>query len=46
MRNKDHKRKAWVKPVIRTLSIKKDTFSGSGVGAEGAGKAGPPVKKL
>ena len=42
----DYKRKVWVKPVIRSLSIKKDTFGGSGVGAEGAGKAGPPVKKV
>jgi hypothetical protein len=44
MKRQEYKKKAWVKPAIHALSIKKDTFSGSGVGAEGAGKAGPPKK--
>jgi hypothetical protein len=38
-------KKAWTKPVIQVLNIKKDTFSGTGTGAERAGKAGPPKKK-
>ena len=38
-------KKLWTKPVVHTLSIKKDTFSGSINGAEQAGKAGPPTKK-
>lgn len=38
-------KKSWSKPVIRTLKISKDTFSGSGYGAEAAGKyALPPTK--
>lgn len=37
-------KKAWVRPVVLTLNIKRDTFSGSSVGAEKAGKAGPPGK--
>jgi hypothetical protein len=42
MKKQDHKKKVWTKPVVHTLNIKKDTFSGSGVGAEFAQKAGPP----
>ena len=38
-------RKAWIKPAVKALSIRKDTFSGSGTGVERAGKAGPPTKK-
>lgn len=45
MNKQDFTKKVWVKPEILTLSIKKDTFSGSSVGAEKAGKAGPPKKK-
>jgi len=37
-------KKVWVRPAILTLNIKRDTFSGSSVGAELAGKAGPPAK--
>jgi len=44
MNKPENKKKAWIKPAVNALSIKKDTFSGSGVGAEGAGKAGPPKK--
>ncbi len=44
MNKKEYKKKTWVRPAVKTLSIKKDTFSGSGTGAEGAGKWGPPVK--
>lgn len=28
------KRKVWEKPSVRQLSIRKDTFSGSGLGSE------------
>ena len=45
MKKQDNKKKVWTKPVVHTLSIKKDTFSGSGTGAEKAGKVGPPKKK-
>jgi hypothetical protein len=44
MKKQEHKKKTWVKPVVKALSIRKDTFSGTGEGAEKAGKAGPPVK--
>lgn len=42
MNKKDNLKKPWTKPAVHTLSIKKDTFSGSVTGAENAGKAGPP----
>jgi hypothetical protein len=42
MKKQEYKKKTWIKPVVHVLSIKKDTFSGSGVGAERAQKAGPP----
>jgi hypothetical protein len=45
MNKQYNKKKTWSKPVVHTLSIRKDTFSGTGVGAEGAGKGGPPNKK-
>ncbi len=35
------KKKVWIKPAVQILNIKKDTFSGSGYGAEGAGKTMP-----
>lgn len=38
------KKKFWKRPTVNVLSIKKDTFNGSGVGVEQAGKAGPPKK--
>ncbi|HHU98703.1 MAG: hypothetical protein IPI37_13475 [Bacteroidales bacterium] len=38
-------KKAWMRPSVHILSITRDTFSGSGGGAEKAGKAGPPKKK-
>jgi hypothetical protein len=45
MKTPDNKKKAWAKPVVHTLNINKDTFSGSQTGgAEGAGKNGPPKK--
>jgi len=34
MKKQDNKKKVWVKPEVHTLSIKKDTFNGSGSGAE------------
>jgi len=42
MKKLENKKKVWTKPVVSILNIRKDTFSGSGVGAEQAGKAGPP----
>lgn len=41
MKAKVDKKKIWTKPVVLVLNIKKDTFNGSGYGAEGAGKAIP-----
>jgi hypothetical protein len=38
-------KRTWTKPAIQVLNIKKDTFSGSGVGAEKATKKGPPKKR-
>ena len=45
MKTPDTSKKAWIRPSVHTLSITRDTFSGSGVGAEKAGKVGPPSKK-
>jgi len=44
MKKADLHKKTWIKPAVKTLSIKKDTFGGSGTGAEKAGKWGPPTK--
>ena len=44
MKTQDTKKKVWARPTVHILSIKKDTFSGAGSGAERAGKAGPPKK--
>jgi hypothetical protein len=44
MKKQDNKKKVWSRPEIHVLNIKKDTFSGSGTGAEKAGKGGPPKK--
>lgn len=44
MKKQDYKKKTWIKPVVHYLIIKKDTFSGSGTGPEGADKWGPPIK--
>jgi hypothetical protein len=44
MNKMNFKKKVWTKPVVQALSIKKDTFSGSGIGSEAAGKTGPPKK--
>jgi len=41
MKKQDNKKKVWAKPAVHALSIKKDTFSGSGPGPEGAGKGLP-----
>jgi hypothetical protein len=45
MKTQETVKKTWTKPAIQVLNIKKDTFSGSGVGAEKANKAGPPKKR-
>jgi len=44
MKKQDYKKKAWVKPAVHALSIKKDTFSGSASGPEinGATASGQP----
>lgn len=44
MKTQEYKKKVWTKPAVQVLNIKKDTFSGSGTGAEGADKWGPPAK--
>jgi hypothetical protein len=44
MKTPDNKKKTWAKPAVHVLNIKKDTFSGSISGAEGANKGGPPKK--
>jgi hypothetical protein len=44
MKTKENKKKTWTKPVVQTLNIKKDTFSGGELGPEGAGKSDLPVK--
>ena len=44
MKTTDNKKKTWAKPAVNALNIKKDTFSGSITGAEGADKGGPPKK--
>jgi hypothetical protein len=41
MKNTLKLKKTWTKPVVLVLNIRKDTFSGSGFGAEGAGKNMP-----
>jgi hypothetical protein len=41
MKMSEPKKKVWARPVVITLSIKKDTFSGSGTGAEDATKNMP-----
>lgn len=42
MKSKKNEKKTWKKPEIKTLSIKKDTFSGSGTVNESAKKR-PPI---
>jgi len=44
MKKQDNKKKVWSRPEVHVLNIKKDTFSGSGSGGEGAAKGGPPKK--
>lgn len=39
------KKKAWLKPEVHVLNIKKDTFSGSGGGGETGGATKGIVKK-
>jgi hypothetical protein len=45
MLKQQHKKKRWIKPVVYMLNIKKDTFSGSGLGAESNGKGPAYVPK-
>jgi hypothetical protein len=44
MKANEVKKKAWSKPVVLSLNIRKDTFSGSTYGPEGAGKSAIPKK--
>lgn len=41
MNTQGYKKKVWAKPTVQILNIKKDTFSGSGSGAEEATKKIP-----
>jgi hypothetical protein len=43
MGKKELKKKVWIKPLVQALSIKKNTFSGSDYGPEGAGKSTIPT---
>ena len=45
MKTQESKKKVWTKPVVNALSIKKDTFSGSGYGAEDPTRTIPYKKK-
>ena len=42
VKKQENKKKVWTKPVVHTLNIKKDTFSGSVWGNENAGKTKNP----
>lgn len=44
MKIQENKKKVWTKPAVQALNIKKNTFTGTETGPEGAGKDGPPVK--
>jgi len=44
MKKQDNQKKAWLKPAVHSLNIKKDTFGGSQSGPEGAAKGGAPTK--
>jgi len=44
-RDPENQRKPWIRPEVSQLKISRDTFSGSVVGVEAAGKAGLPAKK-
>ncbi len=44
MKKQEYKKKIWTKPLVHALSIKKDTFSGTEFGPEGAGKNTPSKK--
>ena len=40
MQKQEHKKKLWTRPVVHTLNIKKDTFSGASYGNEKSGGKG------
>jgi len=44
MKKSESKKKAWSKPAVIMLNIKKDTFGGSGNGAEDGGNKTLPTK--
>jgi len=37
MKTQENKKKVWSKPIVHSLNIKKDTFSGSGTSKEAPG---------
>jgi hypothetical protein len=47
MKKSDYRKKPWERPVVKTLNIRKDTFTANSIpGPEAAGYSGqPPVKK-
>jgi len=46
MKKSEYKKKDWKKPVVKTLSIRKDTFSANSIsGPEEAGYSGQPPYK-
>jgi len=42
MKAKKTSKKKWTKPVVQTLSVRRDTASGISTGPEGAGYFGAP----
>ena len=45
MENQKNEKKAWLKPSIESLNIKKDTFAGTGLKNEKNPGQGPTNKK-
>jgi hypothetical protein len=46
MKKPEYKKKTWEKPVVKTLSIRKDTFSATSIAGPEPGWSGePPYKK-
>jgi hypothetical protein len=46
MKKSEYRKKIWARPVVKTLNIRKDTFSANSIpGPEGAGYSGQPPKK-
>jgi len=43
MKTSESKKKVWTNPVVQVLDIKKNTFTGTAAGPEGASRNGPPL---